>query len=179
QNLMKTKTETILTITKVLTWIVFIGLCIKTGALIVSFFVSLFVNPIAAQDLYLGLDLSSVQEYGQWHYICSVSLLIFFTGLKAYLAYLVIKIFLKFNLENPFSPEVAKLIDCIAQTALTAGIFAIIAGGYSKWLGKNGLSAISSWDGGSEFLFLAGIIFIIAQVFKKGIELKSENELTI
>lgn len=176
---MKTQTETILTITKILTWIVFIGLCIKTGSLIISFFVSLFVNPAASQDLYLGLDLSSIQENDQWHYICSASLLIFFTGLKAYLAYLVIKIFLKFNLENPFSPAVAKLIDCIAQTALTAGLFAIIMGGYGNWLAKKNVLGISFGEGGSEFLFLAGIIFIIAQVFKKGIELQSENELTI
>ena len=176
---MKTQTETILTVMNVLTWIVFIGLCIETGALVVSFFVSLFVNPVAAQDLYLGLDLSSIRDYNQWHYICSVSLLIFFTGLKAYLAYLVIKIFLKFNLEHPFSPAVAKLINCIAQTALSAGLFAIIMGGYGDWLAKNDVLGISFGHGGTEFLFLAGIIFIIAQVFKKGIELQSENELTV
>lgn len=176
---MKTKTETIFIITKILTWIVFIGLCIKTGSLIVSFFVSLFVNPEAAQDLYLGLDLSSIQEYDQWHYICSVSLLIFFTGLKAYLAYLVLKIFLKFNLEHPFSTEVANLINCIARTALSAGLFAIIMDGYGEWLANKDILGISLDDGGTEFLFLAGIIFIIAQVFKKGVELQSENELTV
>lgn len=176
---MKTQTETILTITKILTWIVFIGLCIKTGALIVSFFVSLFVNPVAAQDLYLGLDLSSIQEYNQWHYICSVSLLIFFTGLKAYLAYLVIKIFLKFNLEHPFSPEVAKLINCIGQTALTAGLFAILMNGYHNLLDNKIVLGISFGDSSTQFLFLAGIIFIIGQVFKKGVELQEDNELTV
>ncbi len=33
--------------------------------------------------------------------------------------------------------------------------------------------------GSSEFLFMAGIIFIIALIFKRGVEIQSENELTI
>jgi hypothetical protein len=33
--------------------------------------------------------------------------------------------------------------------------------------------------GGPEFLFLGAIVFVIAQVFKKGVEIQSENELTI
>ena len=31
----------------------------------------------------------------------------------------------------------------------------------------------------SDFIFLAGIIFIFAQIVKRGIELQSENDLTI
>jgi hypothetical protein len=30
-----------------------------------------------------------------------------------------------------------------------------------------------------ETLFLAGVVFVIAQIFKKGVEIQSENELTI
>lgn len=176
---MKTQTTTVLTIMKVLIWIVFIGLCIKTGALIISFLISLFGNPLAAYDLYLGFDLSSVQELGQWHYICYISTLIIFTGLKAEIAYLAIKIFMKFNLEHPFSESVSQLIGRIARMALIAGILVILLGGYVGWLTETGNIEISGWEGGEGFLFLAGIVFIIAQVFKRGVELQSENELTI
>jgi hypothetical protein len=33
--------------------------------------------------------------------------------------------------------------------------------------------------GTGEFLFLAGIVFVIAQIFKRGIEIQTENELTV
>jgi hypothetical protein len=52
------KTNQILQILKVASWIMFIGLCIKTGAMIISFFVSLFINPEGAKDLYMGMNLS-------------------------------------------------------------------------------------------------------------------------
>jgi len=31
----------------------------------------------------------------------------------------------------------------------------------------------------SDFIFLAGVIFIFAQIIKRGIEIQSENNLTI
>jgi hypothetical protein len=33
--------------------------------------------------------------------------------------------------------------------------------------------------GAAEFLLLGGIIFMIAEVFKRGIEIQTENELTV
>lgn len=49
---------------------------------------------------------------------------------------------------------------------------------HHQWMRQNGLPIPENWISG-EFIFLAGVIFIIAQIFKKGIELQSENELTI
>ncbi len=70
------------------------------------------------------------------------------------------------------------LISQISQLALGAGILEIITAGYSKWLIKKGVS-ISESGGGAEFLFLAGVIFIIAEVFKKGVAIQTENDLTV
>ena len=58
---MKTKTESILTTMNVLTWVVFIGLLIHAGAIIVSYFISI-INPEGAKNLYLGLDLFSLRQ---------------------------------------------------------------------------------------------------------------------
>lgn len=175
---MTTKTSFILKPTNVIFWIIFIGLCIKTGAILISFFVSLFINPDGAKNLHLGLNLFDLYTFDIWHYVFVVSLIILLTGLKAYIAYLVVKIFLKFNFSNPFNVNVTSLISKISHVALWTGILAIIANGYSEWLIKKGISISQNWGSG-EFLFLAGIIFIIAQVFKKGIEIKTENELTV
>ncbi|MOA10052.1 hypothetical protein D3C78_1299230 [compost metagenome] len=109
-------------------------------------------------------------------------LIAFLSGLKAYIFYFIINIFLKINFVHPFSKEIASLIDKISYTALLCGIVGIMTDSYTEWLTKNGveLSAVQKYLGGtSEFLFLAAVVFLIAQIFKKGIELQSENELTI
>lgn len=161
----------------VIFWIIFIGLCIQTGALLISFFVSLFVNPEGAKNMYMGLNLSGLYAYDKGHYVAVASLIIALTGLKAFIAYLVIKIFLKFNFSKPFNADISSLISQISHVALSTGVLAIIATGYTKWLSKN-IAVPTDWES-SEFLFLAGIIFIIAEVFKKGTQIQSENDLTV
>jgi hypothetical protein len=111
-----------------------------------------------------------------------VSLIIALSALKAYIFYLVIKIFLKLNLHKPFSTEVSVLISRISHVALEIGIITLIANGYCEWVIKRGvgLPDLGAYlNGAVEFLLLGGIIFLIAQIFKKGIEIQSENELTV
>ncbi len=176
---MTTTSTSVLKIMNVVFWIVFIGLCIKTGAIIISFCVSLFVNEQGASDLYLGLNLSELFAYSEYHYISTVSLLIALYVMKAYIAYLVVKIFMKFNFYNPFSIEVTSLITRISHFALNAGVLSLIAGGYAKWLiNHQGVSVPIDWAG-EEILFFAGVLYIVSLVFKKGTELQTENDLTV
>ena len=175
---MTTTTITILKLMNVLFWIIFIGLCIKTGALLISFFVSIFVNPAGAKDLYMGLNLSKLYNYSLPYYVPMASLVIVLTGLKAYIAYLVVKIFTKFDLAKPFNHDITSLITTISHVALETGILAIIASGTSDWITKRGIDVPDNWGGG-EILFFAGVIYIIAIVFKKGTELQTENDLTV
>jgi Protein of unknown function (DUF2975) len=174
---MNINTPQLLSIMKIILWIIFIGLLIQAGALITTYSMSLF-NPEVAKDLYLGLDLSVLREWSMYQYTHHVSFLVAFLLMKAYIAFLVIKIFSKLTISNPFSVPVSKHLSKISYVALTAGVFAIIAQGHTKWLTKSGIEVSGNWSSG-EFLFLAGIIFIIAQIFKRGIELQTENELTI
>ncbi len=172
------KTTIILKLMNILFWIVFIGLCIKTGALLISFFVSLFINPEGAQDLYLGLNLNDLYNFDLEKYIGVASMLIALTAMKAYLAFLVVKLFLKFDLNHPFNEKTASLISEISYYALSIGIVAIIAEQYGERIIEQGIMLQIDW-GAEQFLFFAGIIYIIALVFKKGVEIQNENELTI
>jgi len=179
---MKKKTHELLIVMKVLTWVVFVGLCVKTGALVISFFVSEFINPLATKNLYLGFNLSSLKEFSNVHYSAVVLQIIVLSALKAFMFYLVIKFFLRLNLMNPFSSDVALLIKKISYVAFIIGALAIIAIQYSRWLSKKGVvfTGLPEFiDSGAAFLFFSGIIFIISLVFKKGIEIQTENELTV
>ena len=180
---MKSKTKLILRILNVVCWIIFFGLCIKTGAILYSFFVSLVMNTDAAKNLHLGLNLYGLYNFSTWHYVAMVSLIILLTGLKAFIFYLGIRIFLKINFVHPFSKDVSLLVSRIAYVALGIGIITLAANGYCEWLiNKKGVTIPDMQaylGGGGEFLLLGGIIFMIAQVFKRGIEIQSENELTV
>ncbi len=179
---MKPTTKLVLTMLHVTAWIVFLGLCVKTGAILYSFFVSLAINHEGAKNLYIGLDLSGLYNFDRGHYITVASFIVILSGLKAFLFYLAVKIFLKINLVNPFSEDISLLISRIGYLALGIGILTVIANKYCEWLVKKGVAfpdLQSVLGGAGEFLLLGGIIFIIAQVFKRGIEIQTENELTV
>jgi hypothetical protein len=102
--------------------------------------------------------------------------------LKAYLFYLVVKIFKKLNLVKPFTIEIAKLIEKLSYEAVSIAIISIIAHQYTERLIHKGFDVGhvgNYWNDTAAFLMMAAILFIISRVFKKGIEMQNENDLTI
>lgn len=177
----KWETQPGLMLITIVIWSIFIGLCIQTGAVLFNFIHSFF-NPVVAQDLYKGLNLSALMGENFWHYLGVLSLILTSTGLKAFVFYLMIRIFLKINLMHPFSKDVSKLISHIGEVVIQIAIIIIITNGYFKWLYKRGfdLPALGEYMGGAFEYFLMGIIiYAISKVFKRGLEIQSENELTI
>jgi hypothetical protein len=179
---MKSQSKPILKVLYVLAWIIFIGLCIRTGAILYSAFVSLAINPEGAKNLYAGLNFSSLYNYDKVYYILIVTLISLVSALKAYVFYLVIKIFQKINIVEPFSETIAKYISSIGYIALFIGILSIMGTNYCDWLSRKGVvfPDITHFIGaGIEHILFAGVIVFISQIFKRGIELQSENELTV
>lgn len=174
---MQTKTDKLLAVMHVLAWITFIGLMVKGGAFLFSYVITT-INPEAARNLYSGLDFYNLRQYHFWHYSANLSLLVSLLVLEAYIAFLVVQVLSKIKLTNPFTTEMANLLQRMSHFILGAWVLAVLYNGHTKWLAKrvDGLEVnlISS-----EALFLAGVVFIIAQVFKKGVELQTENELTV
>lgn len=165
----------------VISWMAFIGLCIEAGALLFNFIFTLF-KPVATHNIYKGLNLSDLYNKHFTHYIGAMSFVIVLSLLKAYLFYLVVNIFMKLNLVKPFNIEIAKLVEKISVEAFVIAIISTIAHQYSKQLIQDGyeLDALEKfWDDTAAFLMMAAVVFIISQVFKKGIELQNENDLTV
>ena len=75
----------------------------------------------------------------------------------------------------PFSQSIAKLISNIGYVSLVAGCIALIGTGISKWLTNQNVSINFDWSA-DEFLFMAGVVFIIGLFYKRGVEIQSENE---
>jgi hypothetical protein len=173
----KSRTEQILMVMHVLAWIAFIGLCIKAGAILISYGVSL-VNPEAAKNLYNHLNLDNLQHFSFIHYSLTVSLIVSYMAMKANLIYLVIKSLSKVNLANPFTYDMTRLLEKISYVLAGIWAVAIMSNAYTSWLMKRA-GAFDATLSSGEFLFMAGLVFIISQVFRRGVELQSENELTI
>ena len=179
---MKTKTSAIWTIMHVLAWIVFVGLSIKAGSVLTSGVVSLFVSPETVKKVYMGMDLSGLYFYDRVWYIIIWGLITFIAILKALMFYQVIRIFLKINFDRPFSEDVSSLISLIGYIALGVGVITILVAGNCEWLAKRGVEFpnMDAYLGsGREYLLLGGVIYMISKVFKRGIEIQSENELTV
>jgi len=173
---MKLKTDVLLKALNVLAWIVFFGLCIKVGAILFSYFVSIG-NPQAARDLYMGLDLHTYRQQNFANYTILVGYLAVLYSMQAYVAFLVTGLLSRINISKPFSEDVAKLMQKISVNILSIWVVAMIHNLHMGILEKSYGFAARYIPG--EFIFLAGIVYVIAQMFKRGVEIQSENELTV
>jgi hypothetical protein len=102
--------------------------------------------------------------------------------LKAYLFYLVVSLFSKLNIEAPFSLAIAKIIEKISYEAFSIAIISVVANQYAEKLIQDGyeISETSAyWNDTAAFFMMAAIVYVIAQIFKRGIELQQENDLTV
>jgi hypothetical protein len=173
----KSRTEQILTVMHILAWVAFIGFTIEAGAILVSFGVSC-VNPEGAKNLYKGLNLYGLRQFNFWHYTLHVSFMVLLSILKSYVWFMVIKTVSKLNLTNPFKMEVANKLEKISYVLFGTWIVALLSITHSIWLLKiTGEQPGNEVSG--EFIFVAGLVFIISQVFKRGVEIQTENELTV
>ena len=173
----KTRTEQILTVMHILAWVAFVGYLIEAGAILLTFGVSC-VNPEAAKNLYKGLNLYNLRQFNFWHYTLLISFMIALSIMKSFIWYLVIKTFSKISLVNPFTMDVAKILERISYVLFGTWIVGMLSNAHSGWLLKNTGNLFGNWVTG-EFVFVAGLVFIISQVFKRGVEIQTENELTV
>ena len=180
---MKSKTEIILTILNVLAWIAFIGLMVKAGAYLFSYVMTLF-NTEASRNLYNGLSMYELRQFSFLHYTYVISLLVFMESIKAFTAYLLIRVLSKIKIENPFKPEIAQTLLRISYALTGLWVTAAFYNAYLKWLLQKSstlqeILTLKVSEASGDFLFLIGVVFIIVQVFKKGVEIQNENELTV
>lgn len=166
---------------QVVFWIIFIGYCIQTGTLLFNYIFSLF-KPIATHNLHLGLDLSELYLQSKSIFTLVFAFMILLSALKACLFYTALKIFQSLNLQKPFSENVSAIITKITCYTFSIGIISLIAQEIVEKLSDKGYNiglVERYFNDGGAFLLMAAIIFAINFIFKKGIELQNENDLTI
>ncbi|NCC88512.1 MAG: DUF2975 domain-containing protein [Clostridia bacterium] len=165
----------------IIAWIIFVGLCIEAGGLIVNFVYSLF-KPDVIENLYQKLNLSSMYQQSKWAYFSMYSFAIYIAVLKAVLFYIVIELIQKLDLSKPFSSYAAKKITQISYYTFSIGISSLIAQQAAKNLSKHGYDIDKLgqfWADSQAFILMAAVIYVIATIFQKGVDIQNENDLTI
>lgn len=165
----------------IVAWLIFVGLCIEAGGLIVNFFFSLY-RPEFVQNLYQKLDLTEMYNdsrfvfFGVYGFILTISIL------KACLFYTVIRLMHTMDLSKPFSTFVARQFSQISYYTLSIGLLSYIARQLVKNLMHYGFVTDNLnpfWADSQAFILMGAVIYIIATIFKKGIDIQNENDLTI
>jgi hypothetical protein len=105
--------------------------------------------------------------------------------LRAWLFYLIIKILhdKKLNMAQPFNREAGRFVFRIAYLALFIGLHSWCGVKYTGWLVIQGVKMPDiqylRLGGADVWLFMGVTLLVIAHIFKRGIEIQSENELTV
>jgi len=165
----------------IVAWIIFVGLCIEAGGLIVNFIFSLF-KPEFVQNLYQKLDLSELYNRSKLAYFGMYGFILAISILKAYLFYVVIRLISKLNLSRPFNSYVADQIKKISYYTLSIGLISYIAQQTAKSLLHYGFEIDTLnqfWADSQAYILMAAVIYIIATIFTRGVEIQNENDLTV
>lgn len=166
---------------RIVAWLIFVGLSIEAGGLIVNFIFSLY-KPEFVQNLYQNLDLSEMYNQSKWAFYQMYSFILLISILKVYLFYIVIKLVSKFNLSKPFNSFVSEQITQISYYTFSIGLISYIAQQSAQNLMHQGFiinNLNQFWADSQAFILMAAVVYIIATIFKKGIDIQNENDLTI
>ena len=179
-----TKTKIFLSLLYIIAWIIFVGLSIEAGGFITN---SVFVlaQPQAVPYLWQQVDLRDLLQYGHGFFFTLVTIISVVTVLKAILFYLIISILhnKQLTLEQPFTFIAQRFIIRIASLSLSIGLFSILGVKGAAWLSGQGvkmpdLQALHL-SGADVWIFMSMALFVVAYIFKKGIELQTEQDLTV
>ena len=177
----KISTKQILNFLHIISWIIFIGICIEAGSIIFSAFFTLVINSENASYF----QLAELYIYDPGYYFVELLLISIVALMKAILFYLIVKILhdKKINMSLPFNKEVGRFIFNLSYLAFGIGLFSFWGVKYTEWLVKKCIIMPDiqhlRLGGADVWLFMGVTLYVIAQIFKRGIEIQSENELTI
>src|ERR1700743_3631100 len=180
---MEISTKQILKILYVLSWIIFVGVCIEAGGFIFNTIFTLAINSVDAKHFWPGIDFSALYRYDPGHFFAQTFLMIIVAVMRSLMFYLIVKVLhdKKLNLAQPFNSEMGRFIFNLSYLSLAAGLFSWWGVKYADWLITKGVAmpAIQNMRlaGADVWLFMGVVLFVIAQIFKRGIEIQTENEL--
>lgn len=88
----------------------------------------------------------------------------------------------KMDMKKPFSSFVSKQISRVSYFTLSIGLLGYIAKKITASLNHYGFTTShldQFWVDSQAFILMGAVVYIIATIFKKGVEIQNENDLTV
>lgn len=174
----------LLLVLQVFSWLVFIGLSIDAGGYLFNSVYAMY-KPIVAEHFWKGANYKALYELDRGQFLTQTFLVGIVATLKAILFYVLINMFhdKNFNLEQPFQQAATRSIFLMAWISLGVAVFAHWGRSYSEWLHHKGIDmpnpANLGLTGGESWFFMTLVLMVIGQVFKKGMSMQAEIDLTV
>jgi hypothetical protein len=175
---MNKKTDTYIKFVSFFAGIAMVAYAIEGGSKIISTIVAM-INPVAAKNLYMGLDMSAIYAESKLWFLMSMSIMIAIPLLKMGVWWAAIWMLKKLDIDNPFKQDMTKGFNRVIQLLNAIVILSVIGNFWIKWLIKKVGAFEAPRFNMEEYIFMTLLIFIFSLVFRKGHELKQETDLTI
>jgi len=88
----------------------------------------------------------------------------------------------KLDLSKPFNTFVSEPITKICYYTFSIGLLSYLARQTTKNLEHHGYAIDNLnefWADSQAFILMAAVLYVIATIFKKGVEIQNENDLTV
>ncbi len=181
----KISTSQMLKLLYVFSWIIFVGVATEAGGIVFNGIFTLVLKPVGAQFLWKEVDLTALFKYDPGYFFVETLLMSIVAIMRALLFYLIVKVLhdKRLNMSQPFTREMGSFIFKVSYLSLGIGIFSFWGGNYARWLESLGVKMpeiqYMRLGGADVWLFMGVTLFVIAQIFKRGIEIQEENDLTV
>ncbi|RZJ34017.1 MAG: DUF2975 domain-containing protein [Flavobacterium sp.] len=178
---MKMDTIRLLHFFHVLAWIFFIAMCFEAGSYMFNMIFTLGFRPLAADYF----KLTDLYTFNKDYFALLLTVMTLVAVLKTLTLYRIVKIFTdrKLDLKMPFSNEFADFIFALSHFTLAIGLSSIMGMKVVEWISDQNIFVPDAqylrMSGADVWLFMSAVLYVIAQIFKRGVEMQAENELTI
>ena len=181
----KITSKQILIVLTIISWLIFVGLCIDAGGYITNTIYTLAFKPSLASNYWTKIDFSNLYNYDAGQFLVETLFMIIVAVLKAIMFYLIILNLnsKKLDMARPFKKELYQFIQILSFLTFGIGLFSSWGGKYTLWLSQKGIKMPDiqqlNLSGADVWLFMGVVLLVIAQIFKRGIEIQEENDLTV
>ena len=172
-----TKTVRLLKFMRIVSWVIFVGLLIQTGTYLVKYLLNL-AEPDKAILTFDRIDVSAILEYSFMDYSVQVLMAVASFGINALIWYQLIKVFSELDINNPFGIDLVKKLEMISYILAGSAAISFFYNMHTEIIMLH-IDGFYGLEVPNTSILIAVVVYIISQIFRRGVEIQNENKLTV